>query len=127
MQNGVGKSLLTIPFTLLGAGGSTYDRKPYENAVNRFLEAMKEYDSIEADELLDEDTRKMLLESIRSGTPLMRDGVREDIAADITRVRKDEARVRRDEKKGFEQDDSLLSDIEREKAAIIEKIRSKRK
>jgi len=126
-QNGVGKSLLTIPFTLLGAGGSTYDRKPYENAVNRFLEAMKEYDSIEADELLDEDTRKMLLENIRSGNPLMRDGVREDIAADITRVRKDEARVRRDEKKGFEQDDALLSDIEREKAAIIEKIRSKRK
>ena len=88
---------------------------------------MKEYKGIEADELLDEDTRRMLLENIRSGNPLMRDGVREDIAADITRVRKDEARVRRDEKKGFGQDDALLSDIERAKAAIIEKIRSKRK
>ena len=39
VQNGVGKSLVTVPLTLLGAGGSTYDRKPYENAVNRFLEA----------------------------------------------------------------------------------------
>ena len=37
-QNGVGKSLVTVPLSILGAGGSTYDRKPYENAVNRFLE-----------------------------------------------------------------------------------------
>ena len=38
-QNGVGMSLVTAPLSLLGAGGSTYDRKPYENAVNRFKEA----------------------------------------------------------------------------------------
>ena len=131
-ENGIedrawGTAVLGAVLTMFGVGKGTYRKDDYKLLTNRFLEAMKEYDSIEADELLDEDTRKMLLESIRSGNPLMRDGVREDIAADITRVRKDEARVRRDEKKGFEQDDSLLSDIEREKAAIIEKIRSKRK
>ncbi len=32
-------SLVTAPLSLLGAGGSTYDRKPYENAVNRFKES----------------------------------------------------------------------------------------
>ncbi len=131
-ENGIedrawGTAVLGAVLTMFGVGKGTYRKDDYKLLTNRFLEAMKEYDSIEADELLDEDTRKMLLESIRSGNPLMRDGVREDIAADITRVRKDEARVRRDEKKGFEQDDALLSDIEREKAAIIEKIRSKRK
>ena len=131
-ENGIkdrawGTAVLGAVLTMFGVGKGTYRKDDYKLLTNRFLEAMKEYDSIEADELLDEDTRKMLLESIRSGNPLMRDGVREDIAADITRVRKDEARVRRDEKKGFEQDDSLLSDIEREKAAIIDKIRTKRK
>ena len=131
-ENGIedrawGTAVLGAVLTMFGVGKGTYRKDDYKLLTNRFLEAMKEYDSIEADELIDEDTRKMLLESIRSGNPLMRDGVREDIAADITRVRKDEARVRRDEKKGLEQDDSLLSDIEREKAAIIEKIRSKRK
>ena len=131
-ENGIedrawGTAVLGAVLTMFGVGKGTYRKDDYKLLTNRFLEAMKEYDSIEADELLDEDTRKMLLESIRAGNPLMRDGVREDIAADITRVRKDEARVRRDEKKGFDQDDSLLSDIEREKAAIIDKIRSKRK
>ncbi|MBQ7190568.1 MAG: hypothetical protein IJR99_14265 [Kiritimatiellae bacterium] len=125
-QNGIGKTLVTAPLSLLGAGGSTYDRKPYENAVNRFLESKKEFDTIEVDELLDESNRKMLLDSIRSDDPLMRDDVREDIAADIARIRKDEARVRKDEGEGREADESLLSEIEKEKAALIGKIRARR-
>ena len=118
-QNGVGKSLVTIPLTLLGAGGSTYDRKPYENAVNRFLESKKEFDKIEEDELLDEPTKKLLLDSIRDSNPLMRDEVRGDIDADIKRIRRDETRA--------EKDATLLPDIDNDKAALMEKIRSSRR
>lgn len=42
-QNGFSKSLVTAPLTILGAGGSTYDRYTYDNAVNRFLENKDEY------------------------------------------------------------------------------------
>ena len=126
-QNGIGKSLVTIPLSLLGAGGSTYDRKVYENAVNRFLESKKEYDAIEKDTLLDKANRKLLLDSIVSENPLMREEVREDIAADIAQIRRDEAEARKDEKDGNEPDADLLSEIETGKAKLIEKIRSARR
>ena len=118
-QNGVGKSLLTIPLTIAGVRAQTYDRKPYENAVNRFLESKKEFDKIEEDELLDEPTKKLLLDSIRDSNPLMRDEVRWDIDADIKRIRRDEARA--------EKDATLLPDIDNAKAALMEKIRSSRR
>lgn len=126
-QNGIGKSLVTIPLSLLGAGGSTYDRKVYENAVNRFLESKKEYDAIEQDPLLDEANRKLMLDSIVSENPLMREEVREDIAADIAQIRRDETEARKDEKDGNEPDADLLSEIETGKAKLIEKIRSARR
>ena len=126
VQNGVGKSLVTMPLSLLGAGGSTYDRKPYENAVNRFLEAKKEYDAIEKDDLIDERNRKLMLDSIIAGNPLMREGVREDIAADIARIRRDEARARKGAKGGVP-DADLLSGIETGKARLLEKIRTERR
>ena len=127
IQNGVGKSLVTMPLSLLGAGGSTYDRKPYENMVNRFLESKKEYDAIDNDDLIDDQNKRLMLDSIVAENPLMRDGVREDIAADIAQIRKDEARARKDEKEGYAADTALLSDIERGKAAILEKIRRSRR
>lgn len=126
-QNGIGKSLITIPLSLLGAGGSTYDRKVYENAVNRFLESKKEYDAIEQDPLLDEANRELMLDSIVSENPLMREEVREDIAADIAQIRRDETKARKDEKDGNEPDADLLSEIETGKAKLIEKIRSARR
>ena len=126
-QNGIGKSLITIPLSLLGAGGSTYDRKVYENAVNRFLESKKEYDAIEQDHLLDEANRKLMLDSIVSENPLMREEVREDIADDIAQIRRDETKARKDEKDGNEPDADLLSEIETGKAKLIEKIRSARR
>ena len=68
-----------------------------------------------------------MLDSIVAENPLMRDEVREDIAADIAQIRKDEARARKDEKEGYAADTALLSDIERGKAAILEKIRRSRR
>lgn len=47
-QNGLGKSLVTAPLTILGAGGSTYDRYPYDNAVNRFKEDRESFDKAAA-------------------------------------------------------------------------------
>ena len=126
-QNGIGKSLVTIPLALLGAGGSTYDRKPYENAINPFLESVKEYNAVENDDLLDEQEKARLLDNIRASNPLMRDDVREDIAADIKWIRKDEARVKKDEKNGFEPDADLLSEIEQNKAKLLEKVRAARR
>ena len=123
VQNGVGTTLVTAPLSILGAGGTTYDRKPYENMVNRFFESKKEFDRIESDDLLDEQYRKTLLDSIRDTNPLMRDDVREDIAADIARIRKDEARIAKDAKEGNEPDVDLLSVIDENKAKLIEKIR----
>ncbi|MBP5511257.1 MAG: hypothetical protein J6Z49_10095, partial [Kiritimatiellae bacterium] len=89
------------------------------NAVNRFLESKKEFDKIEEDELLDEPTKKLLLDSIRDSNPLMRDEVRWDIDADIKRIRRDETRA--------EKDATLLPDIDNDKAALMEKIRSSRR
>lgn len=126
-HNGVGRTLFTAPLTLVGARASTYDRKAYENAVNRFLEAKKEFDSIDGDDLLDDAVRKTLLDNIQSSNPLMRDDVRDDIAADIRQIRRDETHARNAEKKGYEPDSSLLSDIERGKAALLEKIRAARR
>lgn len=127
-RNGVGRTLFTAPLTLVGARASTYDRKPYENAVNRFLEAKKEFDAIDGDDLIvDETIRKTMLDDIRASNPLMRDEMREDIAADVRQIRRDEARASNAEKKGHEPDSSLLSDIERGKAALLEKIRAARR
>lgn len=78
-QNGIGKSLITIPLSLLGAGGSTYDRKVYENMVNRFLEAEKQYHGYEVDDLLDENARQVILADLRSSNPLLADDVRETL------------------------------------------------
>ena len=112
---------------MFGIGKGTYRKDDYAILSNRFLDSQKEYDAIEKDELLDERNRKLLLDSIVVENPLMRDGVREDIAADIAQIRRDEARARRDEKEGHEVDASLLSEIERGKAKLIEKIRAARR
>lgn len=95
--------------------------------TNRFLESKKEYDAIEKDTLLDKANRKLLLDSIVSENPLMREEVREDIAADIAQIRRDETKARKDEKDGNEPDADLLSEIETSKAKLIEKIRSSRR
>ena len=120
-------AFLGAGLTMFGIGKGTYRKDDYAILSNRFLDSQKEYDAIEKDELLDERNRKLLLDSIVVENPLMRDGVREDIAADIAQIRRDEARARRDEKEGHEVDASLLSEIERGKAKLIEKIRAARR
>ena len=126
-QNGIGKSLVTIPLSLLGAGGSTYDRKVYENAVNRFLESKKEYDAVEKDPLIDEANKKLVLDSIVSENPLMGKSVRGDVAARIEYVRNLESKVRKAESGGRAPSADFLATIERLKTEIIEKIRSARR
>ena len=125
-HNGVARTILTAPLTVVGVRASTYDRKAYENAVNPFLEALGEYESIEEDDGLDEPERERLLANIRATNPLMRDGVREDVAAAVRQICKSEARARRAEKAGLEPDSALLSEIARGKSELLEKIRAER-
>lgn len=99
----------------------------YRILTQAFSDAKKEYETIEKDTLLDKANRKLLLDSIVSENPLMREEVREDIAADIAQIRRDEAEARKDEKDGNEPDADLLSGIETGKAKLIEKIRSARR
>lgn len=113
-------AFLGAGLTMFGIGKGTYRKNDYAILSNRFLDSQREYDAIEKDELLDEQNRRLLLDSIVAENPLMR----EDIAADIAQIRRDEARARRDEKEGLEADASLLADIERGKAKLIEKIRA---
>lgn len=120
-------AFLGAGLTMFGIGKGTYRKDDYAILSNRFLDSQREYDAIEKDELLDEQNRRLLLDSIVAENPLMREGVREDIAADIAQIRWDEARARRDEKEGLEADASLLADIERGKAKLIEKIRAARR
>lgn len=120
-------AFLGAGLTMFGIGKGTYRKDDYAILSNRFLDSKREYDAIEKDELLDEQNRRLLLDSIVAENPLMREGVREDIAADIAQIRRDEARAMRDEKEGHEVDASLLSDIERGKAKLIEKIRAERR
>ena len=126
-HNGVARTILTAPLTVVGVRASTYDRKAYENAVNPFLEALGEYESIEEDDGLDEPERERLLANIRATNPLMRDDVREDIAAAVRQIRRDEAKARRAAKDGLEPDSALLSEIARGKAELLERIRSARR
>ena len=70
---------------------------------------------------------RFALDSIVSENPLMREEVREDIAADIAQIRRDETKARKDEKDGNEPNADLLSEIETGKAKLIEKIRSARR
>ena len=127
VQNGVGKSLLTVPLTLLGAGGSTYDRKPYENAVNRFLEEKKAYDAISKDAELTQTERKELLDGMKSESPLMADSVRGDIDARIKSVNRLERKAKDIEKKGGTPTASLTNEIERQKSILLDKIRRSRR
>lgn len=120
-------AFLGAGLTMFGIGKGTYRKDDYAILSNRFLDSQREYDAIEKDELLDEQNRRLLLDSIVAENPLMREGVREDIAADIAQIRRDEARASRDEKEGHEVDASLLADIERGKAKLIEKIRAERR
>ena len=122
-ETGVGKSLVTIPLTLFGAGGSTYDRKPYENAVNPFEEALKEYREIENDENLDEETRAEILANIRESNPLMRDDVRDALADDLRQIRNSERQAKKSEKVYGEADEWLAPQIERDKKELLNAIR----
>ena len=118
-----GTAFLGAGLTMFGIGKGAYRKDDYKILTNRFLESKKEYDAIDNDDLIDDQNKRLMLDSIVAENPLMRDEVREDIAADIAQVRKDEARARRDEEEGYEADTALLSDIEHGKAAILEKIR----
>lgn len=120
-------AFLGAGLTMFGIGKGTYRKDDYKILTNRFLESKKEYDAIDNDDLIDDQNKRLMLDSIVAENPLMRDGVREDIAADIAQIRKDEARARKDEKEGYAADTALLSDIERGKAAILEKIRRLRR
>lgn len=131
-ENGIkdrawGTAFLGAGLTMFGIGKGTYRKDDYKILTNRFLKSKKEYDAIDNDDLIDDQNKRLMLDSIVAENPLMRDEVREDIAADIAQVRKDEARARKDEKEGYEADAALLSDIERGKAAILEKIRRLRR
>lgn len=120
-------AFLGAGLTMFGIGKGTYRKDDYKILTNRFLESKKEYDAIDNDDLIDDQNKRLMLDSIVAENPLMRDEVREDIAADIAQIRKDEARARKDEKEGYAADTALLSDIERGKAAILEKIRRSRR
>ena len=120
-------AFLGAALTMFGVGKGTYRKDDYAVLSNRFLESKKEYDAIDKDDLIDDANRKVMLDSIIAENPLMRDEVREDIAADIAQIRKDEARARKDEREGVEPDADLLSEIETGKAKLIEKIRAARR
>jgi len=131
-ENGIedrewGTAFLGAALTMFGVGKGTYRKDDYAVLSNRFLESKKEYDAIDKDDLIDDANRKVMLDSIIAENPLMRDEVREDIAADIAQIRKDEARARKDEREGVEPDAALLSEIETGKAKLIEKIRAARR
>ena len=51
---------------------------------------------------------------------------REDVAAAVRQIRRDEAKARRAAKDGLEPDSSLLSEIARGKSELLEKIRAER-
>ena len=74
-----GQAPAAIALTLLGAGGNVYDEKYYERAVNRFLEAEKRYNDYDNDDLLDEKSKKVTLESLQAENPLLVDDVRETL------------------------------------------------
>ena len=125
-QNGIGKSLITIPLSLLGAGGSTYDRKVYENAVNPFMEAKKTYDAVTDDGDLDESERRDKLSRLKASNPLLVDGIRDRIASETATIRRLEANARKVAAIAGEPNADLEAEIARRKADLLKLIRDNR-
>lgn len=125
-QNGIGKSLITIPLSLLGAGGSTYDRKVYENAVNPFMEAKKTYDAVTDDGDLDESERRDKLSRPKAANPLLVDGIRDRIASETAIIRRLEADARKVAAIAGEPNADLEAEIARRKADLLKLIRDNR-
>ena len=96
VQNGVGKSLVTVPLSLLGAGGSTYDRKDdYKILSNKFREDYKEVENILKDPMLDESEKEELIENIRTSNPLMKPEVAAAIIGHVRQVDSKEREINR--------------------------------
>lgn len=125
-QNGIGKSLITIPLSLLGAGGSTYDRKVYENAVNPFMEAKKTYDAVTDDGDLDESERRDKLSRLKASNPLLVYGIRDRIASETATIRRLEANARKVAAIAGEPNADLEAEIARRKADLLKLIRDNR-
>ena len=140
-QNGVGASLVTIPLSLLGAGGSTYDRKDdYKILSNQFREDYKEAESILKDPLLDQSDKDALIENIRLSNPLMKAENAGEISRRISAISSMENRINRDaemldlaRRLGREVDpdaqkrlESALQTVAAEKEKVLSLIRSKR-
>jgi hypothetical protein len=118
-QNGIGKSLLTILLSLLGAGGGTYDRKPYENATNRFKEADKELRNIQSDETLDDSERAFRINEIESASKLMSPKVRFEVSGRLKTIDRMERKIKADEKLNASRNDSSLAQSIAERKAIV--------
>ena len=125
-QNGIGKSLVTIPLSLLGAGGSTYDRKVYENAVNPFMEAKKTYDAVTDDGDLNESERRDKLSRLKAANPLLGDGIRDRIASETATIRRLEANERKVAAIAGEPNADLEAEIARRKTDLLKLIRDNR-
>lgn len=117
---------VAIVLTILGAGGNVYDEKYYERAVNRFLEAKKEYDAIQSDDSVSGDERNRRLSDIREGNPLMRNDVRGKISAHVKRLKGWESKAKKAKKAG-KSSAEIDANIEKEKENILKMIREARK
>ena len=128
IQNGVGKSLVTMPLSLLGAGGSTYDRKPYENMVNSFKDFLRQYEEKRNDMQIDRKYKDVILEEMRQTHPLLKNEVRGRISALISQVGRNERLLKDLRKRGASDAKAaeIEARIEEGKKAVMEIMRQNR-
>ena len=128
IQNGVGKSLVTMPLSLLGAGGSTYDRKPYENAVNRFKDLLRQYEEKRNDMQIDRKYKDVILEEMQQTHPLLKNEVRGRVSALISQVGRNERLLKDLRKRGASDAKAaeIEARIEEGKKAVMEIMRENR-
>lgn len=125
VENGIGRGLLLTPFIVLGAGGNTYAVDRYKYAVNKFTEAVKEYDSIRADGELDADEKSELLDELERDTPELQNRARIEVG--IKTVRNFDNQIRKLEKMGATVPQSLVEARDRAKDEALKLIRESRR
>jgi hypothetical protein len=123
-----GQAPVAMALTVLGFGGSVYEEKYFERAVNPFKAALAEYEKINKDPMLTKEDKEDLLDDMKDNNPLLKDDVRTTIKSKLEQINDSKKRVKKWESKGIDQAtiDKEKAEMEAKKRALMKYIKEVR-
>jgi hypothetical protein len=123
-----GQAPVAMSLTVLGFGGSVYEEKYFERAVNPFKAALAEYEKIDKDPMLTKEDKKDLMDDMKDNNPLLKDDVRTTIKSKLKQINDSKKRVKKWERKGIDQAtiDKEKAEMEAKKRALMKYIKEVR-